>query len=116
MASQHQFVSDWSPDYFLKQAREISPDVEFYIAQVLLKKIHPEQAYRTCRGILNYAKRVGNQRLIRACNRAHSYGLYHYNIIETILQRGLDQYDEDDTQEELPFTSHENIRGEDYYQ
>ncbi|MBK6526008.1 MAG: hypothetical protein IPG07_10960 [Crocinitomicaceae bacterium] len=43
MASQHQFVSDWSPDYFLKQAREISPDVEFYIAQVLLKKFIPNK-------------------------------------------------------------------------
>ncbi|MBK9593649.1 MAG: hypothetical protein IPO32_19860 [Crocinitomicaceae bacterium] len=56
------------------------------------------------------------KRLIRACNRAHSYSLYHLQYHKTILQRGLDQYDEDDTQEELPFTSHENIRGEDYYQ
>jgi transposase len=115
MASQHQFVSDWSPDYFLKQAREISADVEYYIAQVLLKKNHPEQAYRSCHGILSFAKRVGKERLIRACQRAHGYGLYHYHIIENILQRGLDQYDEDDTQSELQFSAHENIRGENYY-
>lgn len=115
MASQHQFVSDWSPDYFLKQAREISADVELYIAQILLKKNHPEQAYKTCHGILNYAKRVGKERLIRACQRAHGYGLYNYHIIENILQRGLDTYDEDDTQPELQFSPHENIRGENYY-
>lgn len=115
MASQHQFVSDWSPDYFLKLAREISPDVELYISQVLIKKNHPEQAYKSCHGILNYAKRVGKERLIRACQRAHSYGLYHYQIIENILQRGLDQYD-DDSQPDLQFTPHENIRGENYYQ
>lgn len=115
MASQHQFVSDWCPDYFLKQAREISADVELYISQVLLKKSHPEQAYKSCHGILNYAKRVGKDRLIRACQRAHSYGLYHYQIIENILQRGLDQ-SEDDSQPELKFTAHENIRGENYYQ
>lgn len=115
MASHHHFMSDWSPDHFLKIARELSPDVEFYIAQVLLKKSHPEQAYRTCNGILNYAKRVGKERLIRACQRAHSYGLYNYNIIETILRKGLDQYDEDDSQPELQFSQHENIRGEEYY-
>lgn len=115
MATQHQVLAEWNPDYFLAQARGISKEVEFYIAQVLHKKPHPEQAYKSCQGILSFAKRVGHQRLIKACQRAHAYGLYHFRAIEDILQRGLDMFDlEEDRQ--LPMPDHENIRGKNYYQ
>ena len=114
MATQHQKMLEWSPDYFLQLARGVHPDVEFYISQVLMKKQHPEQAYKSCHGILSFAKRIGHQRLIRACNRAHEYGLYHFRAIENILQRGLDLYDQEHEQQ-LEMPTHENIRGEDYY-
>ena len=115
MATQHQVLAEWNPDYFMEQARGIGKDVEYYIAQVLNKKPHPEQAYKSCQGILSFAKRVGHQRLIKACQRAHAYGLYHYRAIEDILNRGMDLFDlEEDRQ--LPMPKHDNIRGKDYYQ
>lgn len=115
MATQHQVLAEWNPDYFLGQARNISKEVEYYIAQVLNKKPHPEQAYKSCQGILSFARRVGHQRLIKACQRAHAYGLYHFRAIEDILNRGLDLFDlEEDRQ--LPMPDHDNIRGENYYQ
>jgi len=115
MATQHQVLAEWNPDYFLAQARSISKEVEFYIAQVLHKKPHPEQAYKSCQGILSFAKRVGHERLIKACQRAHAYGLYHFRAIDDILQRRLDLFDlEEDRQ--LPMPDHENIRGKNYYQ
>lgn len=114
MASQHKVMAEWSPDYFLARARLISVDVEYYISQVLLKKQHPEQAYKSCQGILSYAKRVGEQRLIRACQRAHACGLYHFRAIEDILHKGLDLFDLE--QEQLTMPAHENIRGKNYYQ
>lgn len=114
LATQHQVMAEWNPDYFLEQARHIGKEVEFYVAQVLQKKHHPEQAYKSCQGILSFAKRVGKQRLIKACQRAHAYGLYHYRAIEDILNKGLDLFDlEEDKQ--LPMPSHENIRGKNYY-
>jgi hypothetical protein len=115
MATQHKVLAEWNPDYFLQQAREISIDVELYIAQVLQKKQHPEQAYKSCQGILSFAKRVGHQRLTKACQRAHSYGLYHYRAIEDILKKGLDIYDLEQ-EHTVPMPMHENIRGEQYYQ
>lgn len=115
MASQHRIMAEWNPDYFLQRAREVSPEVEFFIAQVLQKKQHPEQAYKTCQGILSYAKRVGHNRLTKACQRAHAYGFYHYKAIEEILKKGLDLQDlEQEAQLFMPL--HENIRGEQYYQ
>lgn len=115
MATQHLVLAEWNPDFFLGQARSIGKEVEYYIAQVLNKKPHPEQAYKSCQGILSFAKRVGHQRLIKACQRAHAYGLYHFRAIEDILTRGMDLFDlEEDRQ--LPMPKHENIRGKDYYQ
>jgi transposase len=114
LASQHKIFADWNPDYFLEQARAIHKDVEHFISQVLMKKHHPEQAYKSCQGILSYAKRIGHQRLIKACQRAHGYGLYHFKAIENILQKGLDLYDLE--QDEQPMPEHENIRGTNYYE
>jgi transposase len=114
MATEHRVLVDWNPDLFLSRAREIHPDVAFYIDQVLLKKKHPEQAYKSCQGILSYARRVGNGRLIKACQRAHEYGLYNFRIIENILTRGLDRYDDEMPPDEMP--QHDNIRGKSYYQ
>jgi hypothetical protein len=39
-------MAEWNPDYFLAQARTIGKEVEFYIAIVLQRRPHPEQAYR----------------------------------------------------------------------
>jgi hypothetical protein len=114
MATQHRILAEWNPDYFLALARAIGTDVEYYIGQVLLKKQHPEQAYKSCQGILSFAKRVGHERLIKACVRAHAYGIYHFRAIEEILKKGLDLFDaENDEQQTMP--KHDNIRGENYY-
>lgn len=114
LATQHQALSEWSPEFFLAKARAIHSDVELFIDHVLKKKQHPEQAYKSCQGILSFAKRVGPERLIKACQRAHGYGLYHYKIIEKILGNGMDLIDTEPEQPAMP--DHENIRGEDYYQ
>lgn len=115
MATQHKVLAEWNPDYFLAQARAIHKDVEFYIAQVLHKKPHPEQAYKSCQGILSFAKRVGHQRLTKACQRAHQYGLYSFRAVEDILNRGLDLFDlQEEMQGKMP--DHDNIRGKNYYQ
>lgn len=113
MATHNKHIAEWNPERFLTAAALIHRDVELYIREVLLKKAHPEQGYKSCQGILSFAKRVGNDRLIRACQRAHEYELYQYKIIETILKRNLDQHD---IEGELPpMPKHENIRGEEYY-
>lgn len=114
MASRHKVILEWTPEKFLKEAAEIHPDVEYYIAQVLQKKSHPEQAYRSCNGILSFARRKGKEVLIAACQRAHYLSRYNFNTIESLILGGFDKLDWD--QEELPLMpQHENIRGNNYY-
>lgn len=114
MPPQHRYVTEWSPAFFMDKAKAIDPVVEYYISQVLEKKQHPEQAYKSCQGILSLAKRVGNIRLIKACKRAHEIGYYNYKIIDDILKNNLDKYEEETPTSSMP--SHENIRGGNYYQ
>ena len=114
LASAHRYLSDWTPDKFIEQARAIHEDVAQYITMVIESKQHPEQAYKSCSGILSMLRKVGSERLAGACRRAHSYGVYNYPIILQILEKNLDKLDSDE-QESLTMPQHYNIRGNEYY-
>jgi transposase len=113
LPASHRFMNELGPDKFLRQAGEIHQDVKLYISIILHTKEHPEQAYKKCVGILGFGKKVGNERLIRACQRGLHYGIYNYKIIKKILEKGLDRQDEENEQLKMP--QHNNIRGKDYY-
>ncbi len=112
--STHRYIAQWSPSFFLEQAKEIDPVVEQYIGRVLVLKAHPEQAYKACQGILSFTRKVGKERLIKACKRASDIGYYNYKTIEDILKMQLDKCEDDDPSTQMPV--HENIRGGGYYQ
>jgi transposase len=116
MASAHRFVSEWTPERFTSWAASIHEDVRLYVLKVLDRKQHPEQAYKSCMGILGFAKKVGNDRLVKACQRALGYGAYNYKTIQKILERELDLRDGPDETDQLRMPFHDNIRGENYYQ
>ena len=115
LPSAHQFVSDWNPEKFLSWAARIDPKVKQYISMILESKVYPEQAYRSCVGILSQEKKVGKQRFVAAVERAMHYGAYNYKIIDRILKGGLDRLAQEDQQQaSLPF--HKNVRGAKHYQ
>lgn len=113
LPASHRFVSELEPDRFLRQANEIHKDVRLYIHKILDQTPHPDQAYKLCIGILSFSKKVGNERLIKACQRALGYGIYNYRTIKNILAKGLDKEEEEEEQLKMP--QHDNIRGGDYY-
>lgn len=117
MPSAHQFILEWNPDKFISWARSIDPVVESYIKKILNSKVYPEQAYRSCVGILSIAKKEGKERLINACKRADYYNSYGYNVIATIIKKQLDKMPLDTPygpqQQVLPL--HDNVRGKENY-
>jgi hypothetical protein len=115
LASAHKFMTEWTPQRFINWGASIDESVKAFIIGLLDQRLHPEQAYKSCLGVLSFTKKVGNQRLAAACKRALDFNIYNYRIIETILQKGLDTIGEDleDDAPELPF--HTNIRGNNYY-
>ena len=115
LASTHRFVSDWTPERFISWAEAIHEDVKLYILKILDRKQHPEQAYKSCIGILSFAKKVSNERLIKACQLALGYGIHNYKTIQKILDKGLDKQEAPAESDQIPMPFHDNIRGENYY-
>jgi transposase len=113
LPSTHQFVSEWNPVKFIEWAGRIHPDVESYIRKILDNKSYPEQTYRSCVGILSFEKKAGKDRLIAACQRASSFGVYNYKVIGQIINNRLDRVEPKTNQITMPL--HENIRGANYY-
>ncbi len=97
-------------------ASSIGEEVAKYIAKILSRELYPEQSYKSCSGVLNFAKRVGHTRLINACKRADSFGIYNYGIIDQILRSKADAIAFEDETPTIEMPSHENIRGQDYYE
>jgi hypothetical protein len=114
MPSWHNFVSDWSAEKFLHWAGNIGEPTKTFIERILQNKQHPEQAYKSCVGILSFAKKVGNERLNNACQRAIYYHSYNYMSIKNILDNALDKEQISEHQYTVPL--HDNIRGNEYYQ
>lgn len=114
LASAHRFVTQWSPQRFINWGASIDEHVKEFITKLLEQKQHPEQAYKSCMGVLSFAKKVEKERLSAACKRAIDYNIYNYKIIQTILQKGLDTIDQN-TEEANKLPNHQNIRGNNYY-
>ncbi len=100
--------------YFLEQARLLGPATQWAMQQVLLGRIHEPQAYNSCKGILQLAKKHTPERLEQAAKRCQDVGKTTYSMLKRILQLNLDQIEEQPLQ--LSLGLHENIRGSEYYQ
>ena len=118
LASNHRFMSEWNPDFFIAKAATYGASVAQFVEKLMESKAHPEQGYKACQGVLNLAARVGAERIQRACLRAQKYQNYSYWVIEDILTKKLDDLDpESETlADEQQTPGHNNIRGNNYYQ
>jgi transposase len=114
MPPAHQAVDDWSPERFVRWAQQVGPQTQQLISALLTGRHHPQQAYRSCLGILGLGKRYGYTRLEAACRRAYPAGILTYKGIHNILKHNLDQLEVDPPPAgTLP--THANIRGQAYY-
>ena len=84
------------------------------IEKIIETKPYPEQAYKSCLGILSMGRKVGKNRLVAACKQSLELEVYNYNFIKRILENKSQFLEEEAvTQISIPF--HENIRGPESY-
>ena len=115
MPESHRQAGEWSPQRLGRWAAQVGPATETLILRVLSARKHPQQAYRSCLGILRLGKTYGDDRLEAACQRALTLGSHSYKSIESILRHGLDRQPlAEQTEAALP-DDHDNIRGPSYY-
>jgi len=114
MPPAHQHYQEWSPERFIRWAQTIGPHTAQLVQALLASRKHPQQAYRSCLGLLRLASRYGEERLEAACRRALPAGIHSYKGVKNILDAKLDQVAPEEPVPETT-TVHENIRGQTYY-
>jgi transposase len=114
MPRAHQEYAEWTPERLATWAGQIGESCAAVITVILSRKAHPEQSFRSCRGIISLAKRYGDDRLEAACSRAISIKGISYRSIKATLENDLDKKSLI-TQPDLPLVTHENVRGNNYY-
>ncbi|MDH4267925.1 MAG: IS21 family transposase [Deltaproteobacteria bacterium] len=120
MPKAHQQYLEWTPSRIIRWAAQIGPHTEELITQILERKPHPQQGFRSCLGIIRLKKLYSQERLEAACAYAISIQGFSYKSVQSILKNRLDQkHTLLPTREEstllLPLP-HPNIRGKEYYQ
>lgn len=115
MPESHRQAGEWTPQRLSSWAAKTGPATEKLITTVLTSRRHPQQAYRSCLGILRLGKAYGDARLEAACRRALILGSHSYKSIESILKHRLDDKPLAEQQERALPEDHDNIRGPSYY-
>jgi transposase len=105
---------DLNPEKLLEEAEEVGTYTNQFIAKILEEGKYPAKAYRSCSGVLQLARKVGNVRVENACRRALDYGTHNYTIIKNILENNMDKFINDEENQD-PLPDHKNIRGKKYY-
>jgi transposase len=110
MPSNHRFVLELNADWLLRQAQAIGPQTSQYLTALLRARTFPEQAYRSCLGVLSLARKYPSSLLETACQRLQEAHLLSYGDLKSELEALALQSNTD-----KPSKKHENIRGKTYY-
>jgi len=113
MPPNHQFLNKIDTKQLLSWAEKVGPQTHEFINATLKSRSFPEQAYRSCLGILNLAKKYPSSRLEQACQAALESKSLSYKAVKDELE-WLAKQETPSIPEALP--AHDNIRGHEYYQ
>jgi transposase len=113
MPANHQFMNDINSDKLIEWASKIGPQTTTLVKATLRSRPFPEQAYRSCLGILSLAKKYDHTLLEKACQSVFEAKEFSYKAVAEELIY-LKKQVPAPVIETLP--THENIRGAEYYQ
>jgi transposase len=115
MPKAHQAQAEWTPVRLVNWAQKTGPATAGLVEEIMRRRVHPQQGFKACLGILHLSRRYDSERVEAACARALRLRACTYKSVAAILKNNLDR---DRAQDELRQTSlplHENIRGPTYY-
>jgi hypothetical protein len=113
MPAKHQFMGDINSDKLSEWANQIGPQTTTLVKATLTSRPFPEQAYRSCLGILGLARKYPHPLLEQACQSVFESKEFSYRAVAeelVYLQKKVAAA----LVETLP--THKNIRGPEYYQ
>ena len=113
MPTNHRYKDNWNPEKLKWWAGNIGEETQRAVTHLLNTKPHPEQAYKSCMGILGQASKYGHDILNLACRRALNLEMVSYKVISNEAKAIMEQYEKemDNKQFSLLPEIHKNIRG-----
>jgi transposase len=115
MPPEHWAYKRQSKERFLGWAQQVGMQTTRQVEAMFERKEHPEQAFRTVRGLQSLATQYGTVRLEAACHRANVFGIVSLRRIRSMLQTQLDKEPLPDESPTIPVVDHANVRGAQYY-
>jgi transposase len=109
MPSHHLFVLNADSDFFLREAAKIGPHTAAYMTAVLRSRPFPQQAFRTCLGILDLARKYLPLHLEAVCQHLLPAHLLTYKDLKSELEHLTKHLSAQ------PLPAHEHVRGDTYY-
>lgn len=113
MPPNHQFVDKVNAQQLVQWAATIGPQTEAFVTATLKSRTFPQQAYRSCLGILGLAKKHNTLLIEQACRNVLEAKIFSYKAVKEELE-WIHKQAVLTVPESLP--AHENIRGNHYYQ
>jgi transposase len=113
MPSSHRRYASWTPARFRRWGAQIGPNTEGLVAAVLASRRHPEQAFRTCLGVLKLYRGVDAALAEAVSARALDIGAFNCKSVAALLARKPAPAARDGAPATL--FDHANLRGPGYY-
>ena len=115
----HRAHLEWTPSRLIRWGRSIGPHTAALVEHVIRSKPHPEQGYRSALGILRLAKKYGDARLERACDKAFQIHSASYKTVKTMLAQRMEaaplRGGDADAAADSEHLGAGNVRGPGYY-
>jgi len=114
MPHEHRQYLEWTPQRIKVWGQKIGPHTKTLMEEIMNHRVHPEQGFRSCLGIIRLSKTYSPERVENACKRALELQAYNYKSVKSLLQTGLESSPiHVENKKIVPL--HDNIRGNEYY-
>jgi len=116
MPPEHQkYLEHNTLEWVFGQAKAIGPNVLRFMKAVAERREVPEQAIRTCQGVLSLVKRCGGEGVDMACAVALANDTLSYRKVKAILDNDKNRLPQEAITSPPGLPLHENLRGPGYY-
>ena len=117
MPEAHRKHLEWTPSRIIRWAGKIGPSCAACAEHIVNTRMHPQQGYRACLGIIRLSKSYEYSRVEAACRRALALDVCTYQSIKSILKAGKDRepLPGDEPVVRVCSQHHANVRGAEYY-
>lgn len=111
LSPNHQYVALRNEKMYVDRASKVGKHCQNLIERVFKTAKHPEQAFRSCDGILSLGKRYSDKELELSCKLAMTFDHVNYYVVCEIVEKRL--WDRQENPAEP--LHHKHVRGGSYY-